>query len=496
MKAILLARVSSKEQQEGMSIPAQERRLREYADRKGLEVFQVFAITESSTKDTRKEFQKILDIIEKTKEPLALVADTIDRVQRSFKESVVLEDYRKEGKVEIHFIREGLVLNLKSNSSDLLRWDMGVMLSRSYVLQMSDNIKRSKEQSARNGIWLGLAPTGYMHSVDEKGHKTIVPNPDLAPFITKIFELYASGSYSLRTLRDEITRAGARTRSGKPFAISQLNKILKKSFYCGVMETKYGVVNHQYECLTSEQTFLRVQEIIDGYQSKPHKSKAKPFILKGMITCAHCGCVVTPEIKKKRYVYYSCTNGKGDCKRTYVREEKLLEPLLKSFTQISLSEEQIKTITEYLREIHHSESRFHKDSLGALRKEQDRIQRRIGKMYDDKLDGVIDEVMYLEKVKECKGRQSEILEEMKRHETADQNFHVTANMVLKLAAQAKELFESSEVDEKRQLLNLVFQNLKLRDVSLSVQVHEPFNMMMDYKSCPTNWRWRESNSRP
>ncbi|NGX60692.1 MAG: hypothetical protein K940chlam9_00159 [Chlamydiae bacterium] len=38
MRAILLARVSSREQQEGMSIPAQERRLREYAERKGLVV--------------------------------------------------------------------------------------------------------------------------------------------------------------------------------------------------------------------------------------------------------------------------------------------------------------------------------------------------------------------------------------------------------------------------------------------------------------------------
>ena len=125
MKAILLARVSSREQQEGMSIPAQERRLREYAERKALSVQHVFAITESSTKDTRQEFQKILELIKKSKEPIALVADTIDRVQRSFKESVVLEDLRKEGKVEIYFIREGLVLNLKSNSADILRWDMG-----------------------------------------------------------------------------------------------------------------------------------------------------------------------------------------------------------------------------------------------------------------------------------------------------------------------------------------------------------------------------------
>jgi hypothetical protein len=42
-------------------------------------------------------------------------------------------------------------------------------------------------------------------------------------------------------------------------------------------------------------------------------------------------------------------------------------------------------------------------------------------------------------------------------------------------------FESSEVSEKRQLLNLVFQNLQLKDVNLSVQVTEPFKTMVDYK---------------
>lgn len=48
---------------------------------------------------------------------------------------------------------------------------------------------------------------------------------------------------------------------------------------------------------------------------------------------------------------------------------------------------------------------------------------------------------------------------MVRHEKADHNFYVTANtanMVMSLATRAKEIFESSEVNEKRQLLNLVF----------------------------------------
>jgi len=219
------------------------------------------------------------------------------------------------------------------------------MFARSYVLQLSDNIKRSKEQSARNAIWMGLAPTGYMHTVDENGDKTIIPDPDMAPFVIKMFELYATGNYSLGKLKDELTVLGARAKNGRPFAVSQINKILKKPFYCGRMETKYGVIEHKYERLISSHTFQRVQEIIDGFQSKPHKEKTKPFILKGMITCAKCGCVVTPEIKKKRYIYYSCTNGKGGCKRVYVREEELLKPFLQYFDQIAHSDEQIESIS-------------------------------------------------------------------------------------------------------------------------------------------------------
>jgi hypothetical protein len=406
----------------------------------------------------------------------------------------VLEELRKEGKVEIHFMREGLVLNLRSNSADILRWDMGVMFARSYVLQLSDNIKRSKEQAAKRGIWMGLAPTGYMHGVNEQGAKTIIPDPDRAPFIKKLFEMYATGNYSLHTLKEAAIKLGIRTKKGEPLAVSQINKILKKPFYCGMMETKYGVIEHAYEPLIPKALFQHVQDVINGYHKTPHKMAIKPFIFKGLITCADCGCVVTPEIQKKRYVYYSCTNAKKVCKRVYVREEALVKTLSTYLDQIALSQEQIEAVTQYLKEIHESESQFHTESLTSLQKERDKIQKRLGQIYDDKLDGLIDEKLYLEKVREYKTRQLEIAEEMKNHEKADQNFYVTANMVLNLAARAREIFESSEVGEKRQLLNLVFQNLQLRGVNLSVSVQEPFLTMLDCKNHPTNWRWRESNS--
>ncbi len=60
MKAIILARVSSKDQEEGQSIPAQVRRLKEYAERRKIEIEKVFQITESSSKNARKQFDEII----------------------------------------------------------------------------------------------------------------------------------------------------------------------------------------------------------------------------------------------------------------------------------------------------------------------------------------------------------------------------------------------------------------------------------------------------
>jgi len=54
---------------------------------------------------------------------------------------------------------------------------------------------------------------------------------------------------------------------------------------------------------------------------------------------------------------------------------------------------------------------------------------------------------------------------------------------------------SSEVDEKKQLLNFVFQNLELKDKKLSVTLREPFKIIKDtsqLEKCPGMCRSQDS----
>ena len=114
-------------------------------------------------------------------------------------------------------------------------------------------------------------------------------------------------------------------------------------------------------------------------------------------------------------------------------------------------------------------------------------------MYDDKLDGFISKDLYQKKLKEYKERQTDILIQMEEHNKADENFYITASKVLDLANNALEIFESSEVNEKRALMNLLLQNPLLSGRKLLFSLRSPFYMIA---KCGQNENWharRDSN---
>ncbi len=72
------------------------------------------------------------------------------------------------------------------------------------------------------------------------------------------------------------------------------------------------------------------------------------------------------------------------------------------------------------------------------------------------------------KLKECKQRQQEFISLMSTRVEADKASLITVKTVLDLAKRAKEIYESSKVDEKRQILNFLFSNLEMKDKKASI----------------------------
>ncbi len=497
MKAILLARVSSREQEEGQSIPAQVRRLTEYAIRKNLTIEETIQLTESSTKEKRKQFDALIADIKKRKEPIALVTDTVDRLQRSFRETPILDDLRKQGKIELHFLREGLIVSKDSNSAQLLQWDIGVLFGSSYVRQHSDNIKRSIEEGWRNGEWFSMAPFGYKRTTLVDGKKHIEIDPDTSHYVIKIFQLYATGTHSFQTIAREMNQLGLKTLKGKPIVISKVERILKNTFYYGVMQVKGVLYPHKYTPLISESLFNLVQELISGRRKAPVHFVAKPMLLRGLISCKNCGCTVTGDIKKKRYTYYSCNNSKGICRRKWIREEKLLEPLLYYLGRLYLSDEQVEEIITFLKEAYEEDQVFFKQSQAALKKELSLLQSRISKLIDMRLDEKIDSDTYHTKLEEYKQRQRTLSVEIKTYDESGDSSIVAAKTVLDLARNSKEIFTtSSNLSIKQGILRCLYSNLKLEGEKLLVELREPFLTFAKLSEQPNWWRRWESNPCP
>ena len=350
MKAIIFARVSSKDQEDGQSIPSQVRRLTEYALKKNFKIESTFQVTESSSKETRKQFEQIINYVKKSKEPFALITDTVDRLQRSFRETPLLDELRKQGKLELHFLREGLIVTQLSNSAQLLQWDVGVLFASSYVRQLGDNVKRSQEQCVKNGQWVfSKPPYGYKNITLPTGKKDIHVEPEKASFVVKVFELYARGNNSFQTIATKMKAEGLMKSSrGKPVTARTIELILKNPFYMGMMNIKNQLHPHKYPTVITETMFNIVQDMISGHHKSPIHYAGKPILLRGLITCKNCDGAVTGDIKKGKYIYYSCHNSKRICTKKWIKEEILLKEMLTHFDYIQLTHEQINEIVNYI----------------------------------------------------------------------------------------------------------------------------------------------------
>ncbi len=81
-------------------------------------------------------------------------------------------------------------------------------------------------------------------------------------------------------------------------------------------------------------------------------------------------------------------------------------------------------------------------------------------------------------MKEYKEKQHEINIQLQEHTKADEEYHITASTVFSLANRALEIFESSEVQEKRQLLGYLLQNCRLSGKKLGFNLRSPFDVIL------------------
>lgn len=484
MKAIIVARVSTEEQREaGNSLPAQVERMNRYCQNRGLEILQICSFDESAYKEERKEFDQIIDFALAQKEKIALCFDKVDRLSRNIFDKRVAQLYEKalKDEIEIHFVSDGQILNSRLSAAEKFQFNISLGLSKYYSDAISDNVKRAQETKIRKGEWLSKAPFGYKNIQLENDTTDIVINEHDASIVKKVFELYASGAYSMELLCKKIKQ---------DFNLSwpkgSLGKLLNNPFYHGTMIIKGKAYPHRYPQIISKTLFEEAHKHKGNALQKPFKYAGLPFIYRGLIRCADCGCSISPE-RHKGYAYYHCTQYKGKHNAKWLKEETITDQLGEFFKALQMPQDIHQQIINTLAEVHVQKIQFHNEHITKLNTEQKNLTRMMDNLYLDKLKGKIGEEQYDRFYSKFLEQKNDIRLKLNNLNEAENNYYLTAKYVLDLSAKAHDIFLRSEVEEKRQLIKLVLQNLTLNGEKLVWEPRKPFDLMLNATDCKL-WR--------
>ena len=492
-KAVILARVSTvRQEKEGLSLKdIQLPALREYAQNKELEVEREFVFSESADSKIRKKFDEMVQYVKASKDVKIIIAYRVDRITRNFRDAVLVDELLQSKNKEIHFVYDRLVISKDTVGRDIQDWDLKVFLAKQYLNRLKEDATNSASYMLRNGLLPGPAPYGYKNIVREDKKKWVVIEPFESKVVQKMYEWYGSGCSSMLLIRDKL-----KEDFNLNFQKSFIDFILKHPFYCGSIPYNGKEYPHVYECIISRELFDKVQQIKAGYNKKHSKFAGLPYIYRGLIRCGECGCMITPEKKKGKYVYYHCTGYKGKHNAAYVREEELTKQFAQLFKSLQIPKDIVDEITSTLRKSHKDKTEFHRTLLDGYQKEYKKYETRLEKMYEDKLDGSITESYYNKKRDEFRAKQKEASERIARLGSADEEYYLTSEYILQLANRAYDLFMGSEMEERRQLLKLILQNLKLEGKKLDFELVKPFDEVF---ACSSRTSWlpgQDSNLKP
>ena len=435
MKYILYARKSTEEDdRQVLSIEAQLVELQEYAAKEKLEIVASFCEAKTAKEPGRIKFAEMLSLIERGKAD-GIISWHPDRLARNSVDG---------GKI-IHFVDRGLIKSLKfptfwfeATPQGLFMLNIAFGQSKYFVDNLRENVKRGLRQKIRNGTWPGWAPVGYLNNAKTRG---IDVDSEKAPKVKKLFEMYATGAYTLHSLANWCKEKGLRGNLGKEIALSNVQSILQNIFYIGLM--KYGGEIHegQHEPLISKKLFDSCREVMSK-RGKFHYVRKNDFAFLGLMKCASCGCSITAE-KQKGHHYYRCTRKKGPCQeKHYLREEILTEQITSYLQKVSLSSQDTEKVLAALDREQDKARESAQSEVIVLKEQLSQVEAKLQKLLDIYLADALSTEEYAAKKQSLLSQKVSLSEKITDFETKGLSWLEPAREFVKSLNQAANLLSS------------------------------------------------------
>ena len=418
-----------------------------------------------------------------------------DRVSRNKGDDTIVRKLMRKG-IDVRFV----FAKYEKTSSGALHMDIDGMFAEHHSRVTSEKVRTTTKNLRERGICTYRAPIGYLNlgKMEEKPF-----DPDRAPIIKKIFELYASGDWSLEDMARHAKKAGLTTipmrrrrteeemlaeedeeiqidQVSRPVTANMIHKILTNPFYTGkiIGNSHEYISSTSHQPLVSQKTFDDVQALLNKKKTSVHYTDKLDLYHRGMIRCSICSRVYTPYVKKGiQYFNARCTrdciNPKKNFNISFIEQKvgDLLSGL--HFNDNELVEINARTTTNI---VLFEEKRSIKIEENESKKKKVRAQVKY--LRENKLDlliaGTYSADTYLEEENRL---QAELNTLQLDEQVSDQAMHKVIKDVVKLSELLKNAaayWSFANSAEREQIMRVIFSELFLSENTLQFKVKKGF----------------------
>lgn len=394
-----------------------------------------------------------------------------------------------------------------------------------YSKQNSIKIRNVLNEKRKNGKFVGSLPCyGYMRDPEDKGH--LIPNPETAPIVKKIFKWRADGigptEIANRLNKEHVvtpsgykkTNYSSRLIDRDNWNISTVKKILINRIYTGDLvqhtQTKVSykskkkitldeklwiVVENTHEPLVDKDTFDYVNNLrkrnTRNYEIKTSREKR---LLEGKLFCKECGNRLTVLYRKKQDYWsvncnrYSRDPVRGRCYSHFYPynylEEQVLEQINKSVSKL-MKELDLKQLNDEVVKNVYKETNNIDKVIKSLEIEKEKITKRITTLYNDRCDGVISTETYKELAKESETKLKEINDLIDNENIKKYKIKNKVNVLPDYTKKIKKLLDLNK--PKKELIDTLIDKIVIdKDRNITIYFKYDFISRMEFKYMEKN----------
>ncbi len=466
--AALYARVSSDRQDVDLSVAAQLRALRDYAEKNSyLVVREYIDEAESGRIADRPQFRKMLDEAGKPEAPFKeILVWKFSRFTRKREHAVAFKSMLRRKGIRVVSITE----HADDSPTGKLMEAIIESVDEFYSENLAQEVVRGMREAASRGFWISSrAPYGYNRVMVQDGPKKrpiLEVNETEAALVRRMFQMADSGS-SLLDITKTLNREGISSPKGKNWRKTTIYKLLTNEAYTGTVvwgaQSKDKAppvrVENAFPALVSREVFSRVVALLESrapVRSHPRRA-VSPYLLSGLLKCETCGKAMTAaEAKSGKYTYYVCQSlmkqGRGACDAPRLNARKFEGMIIDQIRDNILTETNVRDLVKLVDEEMDGVDREQRQHLETIEAELEEVKRKLDRIWHFVESTDLDMADASERILEHRHRREQLeaaAEEARVVLSQRRELLDSADVIAAFASEMSEFLKTSELTETK-----------------------------------------------